>query len=192
MQHIFPEIILPQRYNPSIFFHMHRQSYPSVLYKEKKRLSRILQVSGLHMQDFHSIVRNFPEKVLHKGCCFRSEVPTMEKSFWSLSRISPVFKRKAASFVKKVQKVLFHHCFCTDFRKSAFCESISLFQQFVQFIFSFILSHQSHVQAEYAYLPAFSYTPRFPSSPRKYAHFFCKSDFCARHVLPSFVRLMHH
>ena len=49
-----------------------------------------------------------------------------------------------------------------------------------------------HVQAEYAYLPAFSYTPRFPSNPRKYAHFFCKSDFCARHVLPSFVRLMHH
>ena len=49
-----------------------------------------------------------------------------------------------------------------------------------------------HVQAEYAYLPAFSYAPRFPSNPQKYAHFFCISGFCAHHVLPSFVRLMHH
>ena len=100
MQHILPEIILPQRYNPSIFFHMHRQSRLSVLYKEKKRLSRILQVPGLHMQDFHSIVRNFPGRVPHKGRDFHSAVPPWKnlsgrfpESYLSLKEKQPLCEK---------------------------------------------------------------------------------------------------
>ena len=100
MLHISPETILPRQYNPSIFFRMHRQSRLSVLYKEKKKLFHILQVFLLHRLDFHSSVRNFSERVLHRDRDFHSAVPPWKnlsgrfpESYLSLKEKQPLCEK---------------------------------------------------------------------------------------------------
>ena len=100
MLHISPETILPRQYNPSIFFRMHRQLCLSVLYKEKKKLFHILQVFLLHRLDFHSSVRNFSERVLHRDRDFRSAVPPWKnlsglfpESHLSLKEKQPLYEK---------------------------------------------------------------------------------------------------